>query len=159
MSPFDERLEQFLEAGEPPVYLGWGSMCRLHNDELCRAAIKACMICGKRGIVLGELQAHACRVERQGNRPLTTLVPVLVCSQGGWARLSLDMLDSHKDAELIAYAEENILFTKKANHILLFPRCCCVVTHGGAGTSAATLRSGKFPTSSCDGLGNNTATI
>ena len=62
--------------------------------------------------------------------------------QGGWAQLSLDMLDAQRDAELIAYAEENILFTKKANHILLFPRCCCIVNHGGAGTSAATLRSG-----------------
>eukprot|EP00958_Prasinococcus_capsulatus_P022062 scaffold3065_cov389-Prasinococcus_capsulatus_cf.AAC.24 len=53
------------------------------------------------------------------------------------------MLDPDKDAELIEYAKEKILFTKKANHILLFPRCCCVVTHGGAGTSAATFRSGK----------------
>ena len=63
MSPFDERLERFLEAGEPPVYLGWGSMCRLHNDELCRAAIKACMICKKRGIILGEPKAYTVRME------------------------------------------------------------------------------------------------
>eukprot|EP00958_Prasinococcus_capsulatus_P021132 scaffold2827_cov409-Prasinococcus_capsulatus_cf.AAC.4 len=114
MSPFDETMERFLEAGDAPVYFGWGSMSRLHNDELCRAALEACMMVGKRGVILG-----------------------------GGGNLSLDMLDKASDSELVTYAKENILFAPKANHILLFPRCCCVVIHGGAGTSAAAFRSGR----------------
>ena len=42
------------------------------------------------------------------------------------------MLDASADAELIAYAKEgNICFTDKANHPLLFPKCCATVTQLG----------------------------
>ena len=53
MSPFSPEMQAFLDAGEPPVYLGWGSMTREKNDELCRAAVGACKFAGKRGIILG----------------------------------------------------------------------------------------------------------
>jgi len=113
MSPFSPELEAFLGAGTPPVYLGWGSMSRERNDDLCRAAVGACKITGKRGIILG-----------------------------GWAKLNIGMLDAVKDKELIDYCKDNILFTSKANHIQLFPRCCATVTHAGMGTFAAMLRGG-----------------
>jgi hypothetical protein len=47
------------------------------------------------------------------------------------------------DAELIAYAKERIFFVDRVNQILLFPLCSAVVTHGGMGTFACMLRSGK----------------
>lgn len=115
MSPFDDRMQAFLNAGEPPIYFGWGSMSREKNDDLLRAAVGSCKILGKRGIILG-----------------------------GWAHLNLGMLDEDKDGDLIAYCKAgNIYFTEKANHILLFPECACAVVHGGIGTTACILRSGK----------------
>lgn len=115
MSPFDDRMQVFLKAGEPPIYFGWGSMSREKNDDLLRAAVGSCKRLGKRGIILG-----------------------------GWAHLHLGMLDKEEDADLIAYCNAgNIYFTEKANHILLFPECACAVVHGGIGTTACILRSGK----------------
>jgi len=115
MSPFDDRMQAFLKAGEPPIYFGWGSMSRERNDDLVRAAVGSCKRLGKRGIILG-----------------------------GWAHLNLGMLDKEKDCDLIAYCNAgNIYFTEKANHILLFPECACAVVHGGIGTTACILRSGK----------------
>jgi UDP:flavonoid glycosyltransferase YjiC (YdhE family) len=115
MSPISAELRAFLDGGEPPVYLGWGSMSRERNDELCRAAVGACKVAGVRGIVLG-----------------------------GWAHLKLEMLgEKEGDAELIAYAKERIFFVDRVNQILLFPLCRAVVTHGGMGTFACMLRSGK----------------
>jgi len=67
---------------------------------------------------------------------------------GGWAKLSMDTLKIAIKAEtdgeqLLAYAEANILFVDTAPHERLFPRCACIVHHGGSGTTAASLRSGK----------------
>lgn len=114
LSLFGEDLQGFLERGDAPVYFGWGSMLRERNDELIRAAVAACKIGGRRGVVLG-----------------------------GWAHLSLDMLDAEKDAELLAYAKDNIFVCETCDHARLFPRCCCLVTHGGMGTLGSMLRSGK----------------
>jgi len=115
MSPFDDRMQAFLKAGEPPIYFGWGSMSREKNDELLRAAVGSCRRLGKWGIILG-----------------------------GWAHLNLKMLDAERDGDLIAYCNAgNIYFTEKANHVLLFPECACAVVHGGIGTTACILRSGK----------------
>uniref|UniRef100_A0A7S1YTA4 Erythromycin biosynthesis protein CIII-like C-terminal domain-containing protein n=1 Tax=Trieres chinensis TaxID=1514140 RepID=A0A7S1YTA4_TRICV len=44
---------------------------------------------------------------------------------------------------LAKYSEKNILFLKSAPHAWLFPRCEAIVHHGGAGTTAASLRSGR----------------
>ena len=38
---------------------------------------------------------------------------------------------------------ENVLFLESAPHGWLFPRCAAIIHHGGAGTTAAALRSGK----------------
>lgn len=117
LSPFGKELQEFLAAGEEenaPVYFGWGSMMRENNAELVRAAIGACKINGKRGVILA-----------------------------GWAHLSLDMLDAEGDAELLDYAKQNVLVVETCDHLRLFPKCCCLVTHGGMGTLAAMLRSGK----------------
>merc|ERR1719310_1808682 len=114
LSPFTEALEGFLGRGKSPVYFGWGSMLREKNDELIRAAVAACKIGGWRGVVLG-----------------------------GWAHLSLDMLDAERDAELLNYARENVFVCEACDHMRLFPECSCLVTHGGMGTLGAMLLSGK----------------
>mmetsp|Transcript_52524 Transcript_52524/g.118285 ORF Transcript_52524/g.118285 Transcript_52524/m.118285 type:complete len:509 (-) Transcript_52524:64-1590(-) len=59
----------------------------------------------------------------------------------GWAQLSAADLD--EEAELRDYAKENVLFVKAAPHEWLFPRCCCIVHHGGIGTLHAALRAGR----------------
>jgi len=114
LSQFDDRLQQFLAAGDAAIYFGWGSMCRENNQDLVRAAASACKLLGRRGILLR-----------------------------GWAHLSLDMLDEEADAEIIAYAKNNILVVDKVNHLRLFPKCACVVAHAGAGTAACMFRGGK----------------
>merc|ERR1711988_934000 len=53
------------------------------------------------------------------------------------------MLDAEKDADLLSYAKDNIFIAEACDHLRLFPRCCCLVTHGGMGTMASMLRSGK----------------
>jgi len=113
LSKFDDNLEAFLANGDKPVYIGWGSMARKNNAELLRAAISGCRKAEKRGVILY-----------------------------GWAHLEMSMLDSVNDAELIDYANDKIIIVKDVSHIKLFPECCCLITHGGAGTTAAMLRSG-----------------
>lgn len=111
----DDKLKAFLENGEdPPVYCGWGSMCRKKNDQLVRAAIGACKKLGKRGVILS-----------------------------GWAGLNIDLIgDIEGDKELKDYAAAKCIFVEYVNHGYVFPRCCALVTHGGAGTTAQMLKSG-----------------
>ncbi|CAE8684843.1 unnamed protein product [Polarella glacialis] len=58
----------------------------------------------------------------------------------GWAKLGPEHLDT---AELSEYAAENVFFASSLPHEWLFPKCSCIVSHGGSGTTAATLRSGR----------------
>mmetsp|Transcript_147667 Transcript_147667/g.472466 ORF Transcript_147667/g.472466 Transcript_147667/m.472466 type:complete len:254 (+) Transcript_147667:370-1131(+) len=83
---------------------------------------------------------------------------------GGWARLhelgaklvadlSLDglldgldvggsLLPLPTQAELADFASTRVCFVAEAPHDWLLPRCCCVVHHGGAGTTQSVLRAG-----------------
>mmetsp|Transcript_23360 Transcript_23360/g.55287 ORF Transcript_23360/g.55287 Transcript_23360/m.55287 type:complete len:512 (-) Transcript_23360:423-1958(-) len=58
---------------------------------------------------------------------------------GGWAGLSRD----HAPPHLREFCDSNVLFVERAPHEWLFPRCSCIVHHGGSGTTAASVRSGK----------------
>lgn len=58
---------------------------------------------------------------------------------GGWARIGAEGLP----APLRQYAAEHVLFCADSlPHEWLLPQCSCAVIHGGAGTTAAVLRSG-----------------
>jgi UDP:flavonoid glycosyltransferase YjiC (YdhE family) len=97
-----DSLARFLQAGPPPVYVGFGSMTEDQPGEsvaLVRAALSAS---GQRGIVAS-----------------------------GWAELNHD-----------GQPDPNILFVQSAPHDWLFPRLAGIVHHGGAGTTAASLRAG-----------------
>ena len=110
-----DALTAFLAHGPKPVYVGWGSMLAGTPERMAQLAVRALKQAEQRG-VLG----------------------------GGAARLSVDMLEGAGDdaAELVAYARAHVLFVHSAPHEWLFPQCTVVVHHGGAGTTAAAMRSG-----------------
>jgi len=104
---------KFLSAGDA-VYLGWGSMTPGGPERMTFLAVRALQLAGLRGIVLG-----------------------------GWAGLKSEYLECQlHSTELLAYAENNVLFVASAPHEWLFPKCKAIVHHGGAGTTAAAMRSG-----------------
>jgi sterol 3beta-glucosyltransferase len=104
----------FINAGEPPVYIGWGSMMVYSKEHMARLAVGALKEANRRGIIVG-----------------------------GWAELSEESLgDGDEYAELKAYCSKNILFLKAAPHEWLFPQCACCIHHGGIGTTQASLSAG-----------------
>lgn len=112
----DEALNEFLESGETPVYIGLGSMnLVVGNHTLGPLLVRTLKLAKMRGIILGS-----------------------------YTGLDGKALDGAKDAEeLKAYAKENVLWMRWASHELLMPRCSVIVHHGGNGTTAASLRAGK----------------
>lgn len=112
------EVEDFLRAGDPPVYIGWGSMP--YGDRLTEVAVRAAQLAGKRAILL------------RGTHQLAH------------AHVRLELLDSStSDARALReWAARNILVVDDVSHAALFPRVACIVHHGGSGTTAAALRSG-----------------
>jgi UDP:flavonoid glycosyltransferase YjiC (YdhE family) len=109
------QLVHFLGKGEAPVYMGWGSMICTSGEYMSCMAVRSLMKTGKRGIILG-----------------------------GWAELDPTQLKGQPDSEaMLKYVSENVLFVKTAPHEWRFPQCSAIVQHGGAGTFAASLRSGR----------------
>ncbi len=94
-------LKAFLEAGDPPVYIGFGSMAGRNPEQLAHLVADALVQSGQRGILLT-----------------------------GWGGLR---------AELVP---ENVFVVDAVPHNWLFPRMAAVVHHGGAGTTAQSLRAG-----------------
>ncbi len=93
------QLLDFLDAGPPPVFVGFGSTATAHGDQLSETISRALRSAGVRGVV-----------------------------QSGWARLHC--------------TGEDILTIDDVPHAWLFPQMAAIVHHGGAGTTAAALRSG-----------------
>uniref|UniRef100_A0A7S4AX91 Erythromycin biosynthesis protein CIII-like C-terminal domain-containing protein n=1 Tax=Pseudo-nitzschia australis TaxID=44445 RepID=A0A7S4AX91_9STRA len=96
-----------------PVYIGWGSMVAVSPEYMTRLAVQSLKLAGLSGIVLG-----------------------------GFAKLGIDLLSKDDDKDLYDYAKKHVLFLQSAPHEWLFPKCCVTLHHGGAGTTAAALRSG-----------------
>lgn len=46
------ELESFLDAGDPPIYVGFGSMSGLHPERLAHIILEALVISGQRGLLL-----------------------------------------------------------------------------------------------------------
>jgi len=113
------QLRNFLAAGQPPVYLGWGSMpVGLRMLAIAVAALKSL---GLRAVI----------VRGWG-----------YFSRGNLAQGIAEIGMEAEGAALREYADKNVLFLDKAPHEWLFPRCACTVHHGGAGTTASALRAG-----------------
>jgi sterol 3beta-glucosyltransferase len=96
-----QDLVDFLQAGTPPVYIGFGSMSNRKPEETTNLVLKALAETNQRGIL------HA-----------------------GWGGMHTENLPS------TVFKVESVPFS------WLFPRMAAVVHHGGAGTTAASLRAG-----------------
>lgn len=96
-----EDLTDFLNAGEKPVYIGFGSMVSGDMDETFRIVREA--------------------VEKAGVRAIIA---------SGWAE------------EKHPVNTERIRYVDFVPHDWLFPRVSAAVHHGGAGTTASSLRAG-----------------
>jgi sterol 3beta-glucosyltransferase len=94
-------LIEFLDAGEPPVSIGFGSMIGRNLEQVTRIVIDAVRECGRRAVLLS-----------------------------GWAGIG--------DAKL----GDSIYRLEAAPHEWLYPRVAAAVHHGGAGSTAASLRAG-----------------
>jgi vancomycin aglycone glucosyltransferase len=95
------EVEDFLAAGPPPIYVGFGSMTSTRAERITRWSLEAA-------------QELGCRL-------------ILASGWGGLGALEVP---------------ETVLAISGAPHLLLFPRVAGAVHHGGAGTTAACLRSG-----------------
>jgi UDP:flavonoid glycosyltransferase YjiC (YdhE family) len=106
--PSDPSLDEWIDDGPPPVYVGFGSMPVTNPAAVLAAVADAAARVGERA---------------------------LLCA--GWNDVdSADALGDH------------VRVTGAVDHAAVFPRCCAVVHHGGAGTTAAGLRAGR-PTVVC----------
>mmetsp|Transcript_8701 Transcript_8701/g.18045 ORF Transcript_8701/g.18045 Transcript_8701/m.18045 type:complete len:483 (+) Transcript_8701:45-1493(+) len=115
-------LSKFLaESKTPPVYIGWGSMVYASGEHMTELAVRALYKAGLRGILFRG-SSHNSKFD-----------------------LSLDKLDAskHDAKELLAWAQANVLVLNGVSHEWLFPQVSAICHHGGAGTSAAAMRSGS----------------
>ena len=111
-----QSLVNFLR--KKPVYIGFGSMKSNaeFRQRLSTLAIGALYKAGTPGVLLG-----------------------------GWAGLGRKALDTSTPwgEALYEWAQRNIYEIDSCPHDWLFPQCSVIVHHGGAGTFAAALRSGR----------------
>ncbi|MEV0680202.1 glycosyltransferase [Actinosynnema sp. NPDC050436] len=94
-------LAHFLQAGPPPVYVGFGSMAGRDAERTGRIVVDAVREAGVRAVVAT-----------------------------GWGGIA-------------SVASSDVHVIDHAPHQWLFPRTAAVVHHGGAGTTAAALASGR----------------
>merc|ERR1719330_521330 len=107
-------LQDFLNDGDAPVYIGWGSMMHASPEYMACLAVRSLMKAELRGIIVG-----------------------------GWAQLEPKHVEGQPDTpKMKEYIEKNVLFVATAPHEWLFPQTVATVHHGGAGTVAAALRAG-----------------
>ena len=95
-------LQDFLAAGPPPFYAGFGSMIPRHPESLAAVLVEAARLAGQRLIL-----------------------------SPGWGRVVP-----------AAALPSTVFVLEECPHDWLFPQLRGAVHHGGAGTTAATLRSG-----------------
>ncbi|MEM7335735.1 MAG: glycosyltransferase [Chloroflexota bacterium] len=97
----DPKLVDFLNAGKPPVYVGFGSMVDEEPEKLVEMVLTA--------------------VSHTNNR---------IILSSGWAGFTASNLP------------DNAYIIQSVPHEWLLPQMAAVIHHGGAGTTAAGLRSG-----------------
>ncbi|MBY6365877.1 glycosyltransferase [Rhodococcoides corynebacterioides] len=105
-SPLPAGLAAWLDRGDPPVHIGFGSMPLRAAGRSLRRVTEAVRSLGLRALVAP-----------------------------GWNDLA--------DDDALGTAPDVRVLTGDVDHAAVFPRCCVVVHHGGAGTTAAVLRAGR----------------
>ncbi len=115
--PLPHEVLAFLDAGEPPVYVGFGSMAMRSAPDLAQVALEAARANGRR-LILAR----------------------------GWAELSLPdaLVGSGAGGGAGAGPAADCLVVGELNHQALFAsgRVAAVVHHGGAGTTQAAAAAG-----------------
>jgi UDP:flavonoid glycosyltransferase YjiC (YdhE family) len=99
-----QALQEFLDAGEPPIYIGFGSIVVKDPLNLTLIIFEAVRRTGQRAII-----------------------------SKGWSNIGVGVPETRGDIFLLG----------NCPHEWLFPRVSCVVHHGGAGTTAASLLAGR----------------
>jgi UDP:flavonoid glycosyltransferase YjiC (YdhE family) len=100
----EPELLEFLERGDAPVYIGFGSMVDEKSSIITKAIVNALRVCKKRAVLLS-----------------------------GWGGIKAG------DADVLS---EDIYTVQSVPHDWLFPRTSGIIHHGGAGTTASSLRAG-----------------
>lgn len=110
----DPRLADFLAAGDPPVYVGFGSMSTRDASGTLRLIVDGLRRSGRRGLI-----------------------------HSGGADLDEAQLEEGESvADLGSIDPGEVLLIDDVPHDWLFPQLAGVIHHGGAGTTAAGLRAG-----------------
>ncbi len=100
-------LRSFLDAGNRPVYIGFGSMAGSRSAERSRAVLAAVRQAGVRAVIAT-----------------------------GWGGVTVPEEEQGR-------AVDEVFFVDQAPHERLFAHMAAIVHHGGAGTTASALRSGR----------------
>ncbi|MCW2511969.1 MAG: glycosyl transferase, family 28 [Mycobacterium sp.] len=100
-TPADDELAEWIAAGTPPIYFGFGSMPVESPASAIEMITSVCADLGERALI----------------------------STGVW-----DVAEVPRD--------DRVRLEGAVNHSKVFPACRAVVHHGGAGTSAASVRAG-----------------
>ncbi|KKY16163.1 putative udp- transferase [Diplodia seriata] len=110
-----DALVQFLDAGPPPVYIGFGSIVVDDPDAFTDMILRAVSLAGVRALV-----------------------------SKGWGGIGGGGNSSGASSSSAASSvPENIFLLDNTPHDWLFPRVAAVVHHGGAGTTAIGLKCGR----------------
>ena len=107
-------LTQFLEAGEPPICIGFGSMPDSNLEALSKLVLEALSAkCNSEGTAASKQRA------------------IILSGWGGLGRI-----------ELAAQLKEQVFVIDAVPHRWLFSKVKAVVHHGGSGTTTAVCRAG-----------------
>lgn len=113
-----KRMQDYLDAGSPPIYLGWGSM-PIPTSFMAKFVF-AFRMNKLRAIICAGWGGHSLEGLKQFVQEVMPEDPM----------------------GLVDYATNELLFVTVAPHEWLFQRCSCTIHHGGAGTTCAALRGG-----------------
>mmetsp|Transcript_106873 Transcript_106873/g.189931 ORF Transcript_106873/g.189931 Transcript_106873/m.189931 type:complete len:491 (-) Transcript_106873:318-1790(-) len=113
----EEKLQKFLEDGERPLYIGFGSLSAGDPRSVTEKVMRALMLAGNKRCVMA----------------------------GGWSGIGPEHLDVHLTEDyttLKQFADNHVVKVDAVPHSWLLPLCSAAVHHGGAGTTAAVVRAG-----------------
>lgn len=125
------QLREFLKSGDTPIAIGFGSS--VYRDLLPSAALlakllRALRIADRRAVIIGGWAG----LHKVGRRLLN----------GQLTAADMDCMSEVELIEMRAFAASQVFFVGDAPKSWLFPRCRCIVHHGGAGNTQAAMFAG-----------------
>ena len=131
--PLPAELTAFLDAGPPPVYVGFGSIAVPDAEEVAQASIAAIRAQGRRAVV-SRGWAELALVDDRGDR----------FGDGVVDRFGDGLVDRFGDGLVDRFGDRfaDCFVVGEANHHALFRRVAAVIHHGGAGTTTTATWAG-----------------